>query len=238
MLMGCLSLLPGVTTFNEDHPAAFAGHKLLSIKRVREIAREVGSAAIVFKPLVESHRAVFFLNRIERVKILWIFRNPEKVILSHVNTFGEEGRIQSLKTVKSVIEGSHEYFKLYQEPSIDEMQKTVSRLYKDDLNHESICALWWLIRNEGFLRTVKPDHASRILYVDYDKYTQTPEAQLGRICRFLEVEFSNDAVKGVEKPSRWANTLAVEPTILAECQKTFARLRAAEEQAVEQESNQ
>ncbi|HEC27200.1 MAG TPA: hypothetical protein ENI67_07315 [Gammaproteobacteria bacterium] len=217
-IVGRLNKTWEIRLYNETDQDAFHDWRLKELDIIDGLIKNSYAPIILFKPINDTYRMIRLLERFDNAKIIFQFRHYNDVVNSI--TRGPFGQRKAL--VKHWIESDFDEFKLYL-PTLDAMN-TIRELFNDGLNDDSGSALYWLLQNR-FLFDQGLQHNPNVILVQYECLVQDSEEVLGKLFKFIDVTYKEEATKGVKLSSINKNqTPDIEPDILTACEELWAKL--------------
>ncbi len=190
-----LSRSPELDVYNETHPAAFENWRLRDFGALRGLVEKSRARWVLFKPIVETHRAREMLEFDGRTKILFAIRNPADTVNSIIRFFGDQVKDWASEWSQS---GPNDSFALN---ATSYLRDSFLEHYRPDLTVHECAALQWWVRNSLFFE-LGLSESERVRVTDYDVLTGDPEGAFRGICSFLGISFRKSMAKGVSKKSK------------------------------------
>ena len=184
MLVSVFDKFPFSRTYNEDDPSAFS--KTMRIKSPGHIRAllDCPASLIVFKPIIDSHKAREFLNEYPNSKIIWIYRN----YLDVANSATVKWKDAQRHIVRHIAEKNNSWDRYYTEALTDQDRDFVRSLYSKDMSEVSAGVLNWYLRNRLFFK-LDLEKEERVLLVNYERLVLNPDREFSRIGQWLGVGF-------------------------------------------------
>lgn len=157
------------STLSNDDPNKI---RLNNINKVINTLQNNHSPLIVFKPLVESHRANIILSKIQYSCVLWVFRHYIDVGLSDIKKFSKNPGHSNLLPIINQDKNNWRYENISQKTS-----SIINSLYSKDLSPLDCACLFWYVRNILFFEQ-KLDTNGKVYLWNYDKFVQTPSQHI------------------------------------------------------------
>jgi hypothetical protein len=225
MLVRGLEQAPEFEVYNESHRAAFRRFRLRPDPVLRRLIDGSRHPYVLFKPLCDSHRTADLLDGLGvrlRPRALWAYRSVDGRARSAVAKFGDA----NLRMLRELAGGGGRDRWEAQRLSPESLE-LVRGFDWDRLGPLDAAALFWCLRNRLFFElglAERPD----VLLVSYDAMVADPEAEMARICAFLDLPASGRLVAHVERRGgRRPGPVDLDPRIRAHCEELTARLEAA-----------
>ena len=225
MLVRGLERAPEFEVHNEDDRAAFQRFQLRPDPVIRRLAAESRHPYVLFKPLCDSHRTADLLDGLgtrPAPLALWAYRSVDGRARSAVAKFGDA----NLRVLRDLAAGGARDRWETQRLSPESLD-LVASLDWATMTPASAAALFWYLRNRLFFDlglAERPD----VLLVSYDAMVARPEAEMRRLCAFLDFPYDGRLVAGMaQRAPAGLPPLAVDPRVRARCDELAARLEAA-----------
>jgi hypothetical protein len=209
-----------------EHSRALSRHDHLLRTRSLDDLEEVFSSCrgylTVSKPLVESQRAVDFLDHFDDAKAIWSYRHYRDVVRSFVRLFDRAG----VNIMKKIIDRDENWAS---ERVSSDSRELVLRFFDADMPLNDAAAIFWLIRNALFFEQAL-DQNPRIMMCRYAELVSHADETMQRMYRFLDLPYpGGHLVGGVHEDSRGlGRTVALNPDIETLCEAMWNRLMAAD----------
>jgi hypothetical protein len=128
----------------------------------------------LMKPLVESQRALYWLERIPRSKIIWLYRDFHDVAASSVLKFGEvEGGISHLRAFVDDEFARRDYVTWKSENASRETLDLMMACHRDSMTAYDSAALFWFARNTLYFDQ-NLDSMQDVLLLKYEEFVKQP----------------------------------------------------------------
>jgi hypothetical protein len=223
-----LDMAPEFEVHNEGDSSAFANYRLHERKRIAHLVSESRHPFVLFKPLVESHLILEFLEDLKSAappRALWVYRGVRGRVRSAVAKFGESN-LRVLRKYAANPEFRHWQLGGHMGLS-EEHQLLLKRFDPDDLTPADGAALFWLMRNR-LVFDLGLDQREDVMLVSYDAFVESPEPAMRRICDFLNFPFRPELVKHIrDRGSGPAASSPIAQPILELCDELNLRLDRA-----------
>jgi hypothetical protein len=224
MLLDALKRSPVTKVHNESpDSAAFARYALRDDAIVRELVVRSRSRAVVFKPLLDSHRVLELLDDLgtpTRGRAVWIYRAMEGSVRSSTAKWPDEAR----RTLGAIADGRTD---LWQAGGLSaERLRLVRELVGGGLNEESASALVWYLRNSLVFDLGLPGRPD-VAIIAYEDLVRDPERRLRSLCAFIGIPYDRHMAKGIShRPPARDGVLAIDPEVARRCEELHERLNA------------
>lgn len=222
MLSRAIGLSPRVREYGEGDPAYFewaGAPRLLPTARVESRLASERNCLVLLKPLCESQRAAELLARFPKSKALWIYRDFDGCVRSHVNYYRQFH--DGLAYVREMLDLSTPCWKNDNlEPSVKDFLKSASGRA---LNLESAYALYWLARN-SLVHDLPP---GQVKVVKYEQILASPNEALRSIFRFLSIPYRSKFSSIITSPPARTGSQplgVIDDEIAAQCRAMASRL--------------
>jgi Sulfotransferase domain len=223
-----LDMAPEFEVHNEGDSSAFANYRLRGRERIAHLVGKSRHPFVLFKPLVESHLILQFLDGLEVAappRALWVYRGVRGRVRSAVAKFGES----NLRVLRQyAADPEYRHWQLGDQMGLSEEHRSLLKLFDpDDLTPADGAALFWLTRN-SLVFDLGLDQREDVLLVSYDAFVESPEPAMRRICDFLNFPFRPELVKHIRErgPGPAASSTIAQP-ILDLCDELNLRLDRA-----------
>lgn len=209
----------GAKVYNEAHQAAFENWRLRSPETLSRLIAETHARAVIFKPIVETHRAAELLEIFNDAKIVFIVRQYRDAIDSIARFFPDlPGELK--KWEMSGLDGEH------RTNASRNLRMSFESLYREDLTQLEAAALYWLVYNNLYFE-LRLDTNPAVLLTFYEDLVNSPTVEFSRICEFLSIPYSRRMERGIHSSSMKKPTqFDVRPELAEACEKTWERLSA------------
>lgn len=202
--------------FDENSDDAF---RLKKEDEIKQYIHNECHEYIALKPLYESHRALELMSSHKGSKGLWIFRDYNEVINSHLGYYN----INAIDYIRPVFKSAQSNWK--NEYISDNVKTLLHELSVDELSDADAYALFWLLRNSIYL-DIHSKHNDNILLINYTNLLEMPEQQTTMIFDFLGLQCRSFYHKLVRSSSKKTNyEFVINPIIKNECEKVMGVLR-------------
>jgi hypothetical protein len=225
MLVRGLERDPRFQVYNENHRAAFNRFRLRPDPVIRQLVERSRHPYVLFKPLCDSHRTADLLDGLglhPDPLAMWAYRSVDGRARSAVAKFGDT----NLRMLRELAAGGGQDRWEAQRLSSDSLQLISSLDWARRTPHDA-AALFWYVRNRLYFElglAERPD----VLLVSYDAMLADPQAEMGRICGFLDLPFDRRLVAHVEgRRGGGEARLELHPRIRERCDELVAQLDAA-----------
>jgi hypothetical protein len=224
MLVRGLERSPEFEVRNENDRAAFDRFRLRPDPVIRALVERSGQAYVLFKPLIDSHRANELLDGLGTPspgRAIWAYRAVDGRVRSSVAKFGDNN-LQALRSIAAGDDG------LWQAGGLSEERLSLIRsIGVDAMTPESGAALLWYLRN-GLYFDLGLDRRDDVMLASYEATVEDPEVAIGRVCAFLDFDYRPELAAHVDR--RAAGTkppLELDPRVRELCSELERRLSAA-----------
>jgi hypothetical protein len=208
---------PEVDVYNETHPGAFENWRLRDDETLRGLVRSSRARRVLFKPIVETHRAHRMLAFAEDSRVLFAMRNPWDTVNSMVRFFDT---IDHVARAWAASDPDDDY-PLNATPSL---RAGYMELYSEELTELEQAALIWWVRNALYTELELDSH-DRVLAIHYDELVRDPGSTLEEVCGFLGIRYRPRMAEGIYASSKGKNPPpALRPEIDAACRSVWERL--------------
>lgn len=218
MLLNSLGRSLEVEVYNENNPLAFHNFHLISLERTERLIQQSYAKVVIFKPICETYKTKFFLEKFTRAKAIFIYRHFNDCINSMARAFGDK-QVQLLKYWLDT-----DFRSFATAPPSIEVRRLIQNLYHPGLSDVSSAAVYWLLWNQ-FYFDLGLNRNSRVKAVQYELLVRKPEEQFCQLCDFIGIKFDSFICEYVHNKS--INKYPppdIEPAIRNACEKLWERL--------------
>jgi len=194
--------------------------RLDPLPMVQQVIDHCHAPIIVMKPLVETQNAPEILRFFTGSKGLWMHRHYRDVCASNLRLFGQNNGISDFKQILS---GDQKNWRSQGVP--EHILETITPFNKEDISEHDAAALFWYVRNSLFYER-ELDRHPQMLMIRYNDLVSSPECQLQRLYRFLEVDFSEEIDFSDVHPRSIGKgrSVSLSPAIENLCKSMYTRL--------------
>jgi hypothetical protein len=200
-----------VQVFKESNKQAMTDdYRLRPDEEIRSLITQSRHRVLLFKPLNDSQLADRVLERFEHARLIWIYRGFADTVNSAVAKWSstQKDMMQSIGDAlleTGSLQGALDRFdRLDDKPNCgiyaERMAvETVAKLIewtRVAMTDHTGAAILWYIRNRIFF-DLRLDRDPRAMLVRYEDLVRSPEAQIERMCRFMEMKYSSRLTKKV-----------------------------------------
>ena len=213
---------PAVEVHNENHRQTFERFQLRGDDIVRGAIHDSRHAAVMFKPLCDSHRTGEILDNLQAqgtdARAVWVYRGVDGRARSAVRKFGDVNR-RVLTDIAAGRGGDRWQAQRLSEDSLE----LIRSIGPESLDPESAAALFWLVRNRLYLELGLNDRAD-VHLVNYERVVADPEPEIDALARFLGVEASPERYAHIDRRSAYVAPLDLHPQVRSACLELEAAL--------------
>lgn len=222
MVIGCFHNSPDTTTYFENDDRLYDNYHMREDARLKELYDASRAPYFVFKALLESHRITDFLNMFPGSKSIWIYRNVEDMINSHMRNW--PGHRESIdEIVKDASAGGYRAQRM-----TPETHALIKSLYQPNQSEEDCAALFWILRNRLFFDQSLDTNPDSLLFC-YEKFVQNPELHIRHLCTHTGIPYSPKIHSHIHARSISKNKPPViSAPIAAACDALYAQFEAVE----------
>ena len=193
-----------INLFNENDDKAFVKFKLRELDvicKLLESEKEKGQKIALFKPISDTPKTLYWLEKLPELKILFCYRNFYDVVNSHGVAFGDKGANVLRNCLKNVQDKSTSVLiKLYGEREDFLSLELVRKYYHDNLDNNSIFALSWLFMNHLYFDLNLNDN-TRVLPLCYETTVEDPKRSFAEICSFIGIKYQDHLIQDIHAKS-------------------------------------
>jgi hypothetical protein len=195
MLLEVLDRSRDSEVYHEYHSAAMDEFRLRPPSVIDGLVARSAARVIVLKPITESHRADWLLNRFPYARAIWVFRHYQDV----ANSAMAKWPGNNTEFVDRVREGNLQAMDWRGERVSEEVLATVRHLAEQPLSQAEGAVLFWYARNALYFEM---DLASdpRVMLVKYDELVSHP-ARFAEIFRHVGIPFDPRSIEEVHASS-------------------------------------
>jgi hypothetical protein len=226
MSLDLLDRCMDVDTFNEDRSAAFHRCRIRDDETIRRLIETSRARCVVFKPICDSHRVSALLSLHGPARAVWIYRDFRGVVNSTVVKWGDANRRHLYHLMAGG--GDWGWSQWNREGYPPEALDEVRALVDERLTPHGAAALYWYLRNRCYFdqRLYERDD---VAIMRYRRLVTEPLEEFARMCRFLDIEFSEEMASSVHARSLGkGRDVDLSPRISALCAGMLSRLDEAE----------
>lgn len=225
MLLRGLETSPELEVRNENDRRVFYRYRLRSDETVAAVVRASRHPYVLFKPLCDSHRVDYLLDRLDSLapgRAIWAYRAVDGRVRSAVAKFGDN----NLRVLAEIAAGSGS--DLWQAGRLSEDSLELIRSFDYSvMTPESAAALFWYVRNSLYFELGLHERGDVALSA-YEALLADPESEMRRLCDFLDLPWGPRLIAHFRAhPSSAPPPLPLDPRIRARCDALQARLDAA-----------
>lgn len=143
---------------------------------------------IVFKPLVESQRALELLDYFDDSRALWLYRHYQDVASSNLQAFGPDNGLNDLRPILA-----NDQTNWRGQNTSPETREVVARFFAEDMNPHDAAALFWWARNQLFFEQGL-DRNPNVMLCRYEDLVTAPATTMARVYDFLDTDYPGDAI--------------------------------------------
>jgi hypothetical protein len=200
--------------------------RLNSPDEVNKILTKANAALSVLKPLVESQRACFWMDKIPSSAVVWLYRDYRDVASSSVLKFGpREGGISQARAFVDDEFAGRDYATWKAENASQETLDTIRECYSPSMEPTDAAALFWYGRNKLFSEQ-QLEKSKRVILVKYEAFVAQPFLVIAYILNLLGIqELKSATLTGIDRKSIGkGSTLQISDTIDGLCVNVMADL--------------
>ena len=211
MIVRGLEAAPEFEVHNENDGRVFERFLLRPLPVVREVIDRSRHRYVLFKPLCDSHRTGDLLDGLGTVvpaRAIWAYRSMDGRVASALAKFGDV----NLRVLRGIAAGDGDHWWQAQALSGETLDLLRSFDY-ETMSPATAAALFWCIRNRLFF-DLGLHRRDDVALVSYDALLADPEAQMRRLCDFLDFPWTPELVAHVERRSSAGNRrLDIDPQV-------------------------
>lgn len=227
MLLRGLDAAPEIEARGENDKQLFERFRLRDSAVVGEAVARSRHRLVLLKPICDSHRVDLLLDdpALPRGRALWVVRDVVGRARSEVSKFGPANLI----ALRDIAAGQGET--RWQGERLPASSVELVRSFDTaSMTPHTAAALFWVVRN-GLFFELGLDERDDVLLVSYDAFAREPEAEMRRICAFLDFPFSHRLSEHVSPRTTHGDaTLDIDPRVLGLARDLQARLDRHREQ--------
>lgn len=200
--------------------------RLNSPAEVNTILSKANATLSVLKPLVESQRANFWMDKLPHSAVVWLYRDFRDVASSSVLKFGpREGGISQARAFVDEEFACRDYSTWKAENASQATLKAIRECYRPDIAPTDAAALFWYGRNKLFSEQ-RLEENERVILVKYEAFVAQPFLVISYILNVLGIqEIKSTTLSGIDRKSIGkGSALQVSDTIDKLCSDVMADL--------------
>ncbi len=225
MIARGLEEAPEFEVRNENDRDAFRRFQLQPNDAIRSIVAGSGQRYVLFKPLCDSHRTPELLDEMGTAspgRAIWAYRDVDGRARSAVAKFGDT----NLRVLTRIADGEADG--MWQAAGLSQTNRELIGSFDyASMSAESAAALFWYVRNSLYFELAL-DRRNDVLLVSYGAMVEDPQAEMRRICDFLDFRYRPqlDAHVDARAPSGRAR-LELDERVRTLCDELAARLESS-----------
>ena len=178
---------------------------------------------VVFKMLVESQRAIRFLDLVDGARVLWLFRDFRDIVNSNLTKFGTRNGIDDLRPF---VQDKKDNWR--SEGSSESTRDTIRKYFSETMNPFDAAALFWYARNQLFFDQ-DLSRNNRAMLLEYEQFVREPANTMQQIYRFCDRPYPGDVLVDEVKSASISKGKSIElsPEIEELCSAMLIRLQQA-----------
>lgn len=231
MLLRGLDAAPEVEVRGENDRTLFERFRLRSTERLALTVSRSRHRLVLVKPLCDSQRVDELLDLAASPatapgRAIWAWRDAHDRARSEVAKFGTS----NLDALRAIAAGRDDG--MWQSERLPERSRELVRSFDvDAMSADSGAVLFWCVRNQLFF-DLGLDRRADVMLSSYDDLVRDPEAQMRRLCDFLDFPFRTELYAHVDRrSSHGRRPLDIDPAVDALADEVAARLTAHEHAA-------
>ena len=176
--------------------------RLNSPDEVNKILAKSNATLSVLKPLVESQRASFWMDKLPRSAVVWLYRDYRDVASSSVLKFGpREGGISQARAFVDDEFARRDYSTWKAESASQETLEAIRKCYSSTMAPTDAAALFWYGRNRLFSEQ-QLEKNKRVILVKYEAFVAQPFLVIAYILNVLGIqELKSTTLSGIDRKS-------------------------------------
>lgn len=205
-----------VEIYNESNPVAFTKFRLKDFATIEKLNASGYALFKLYKPILDTHMSVKYLSKFPLAKIIFVYRHYSDVISSSIRYFGADNWPSR---VAHWIQNDFDEFASAPPPA--DTKAYIRSLWTNKLSAESSIALYWLFYNRLYI-DLGLNRNSRVILINYENVVTKPEVEFRRLCKFLNIGYSQKMVEDMFITSiKHIQLPELEKTIQNECDKLW-----------------
>jgi hypothetical protein len=162
------------------------GLRYLPFPELNEYLAKQRAPFIVFKMLVESQRAIDYLDTVDGARVVWLFRNYRDIVNSNLTKFGIRNGIDDLRPIVNAEEGNWR-----SEACSEETRNTIRRYFSESMNPRDAAALFWYARNRLYFEQ-ELFRDDRVMLLEYENFVRNPSKTMRQIYELCDRPYPGD----------------------------------------------
>jgi Sulfotransferase domain len=224
MLMRALTVSPEVVAYNDGDHRAFERYRLRENDVVRELVLTSRQRFVVFKPILDGHRALTLLDDLgvdERPKAVWLYRNVDGRTRSALEKFGTS----ALDAMRDIAAGTAADWQA--QGLSGESLELIRSIDWDRATPADGASMVWYVKNRLYFEH-RLDERADVLPLPYDVLAREPEKTMRIVCGFLGISWDPRVAAGIDTRSVGRRpSLPLDLRLRARCDDLTADLDAA-----------
>jgi hypothetical protein len=197
--------------------------RYLPFEEVDRLMQKQRAPFVIFKMLVESQRALSFLNTVRGSRVVWLLRDYRDVVNSNLTKFGKRNGIDDLRPFTTAEKGNWRC-----EACSEETRNVIRQHFSESMKLQDAAALFWFARNQLFFEQGL-DKNDLVMPVEYEQFVQNPSEIMRQIYEFCDRPYPGDFLVdevGVGSISK-GKSIELSPEIERLCSAMLMRLQTA-----------
>ena len=162
------------------------GLRYLPFEDVNNLMGQQKAPLVVFKMLVESQRALDFLDSVHGARVLWLFRDYRDVASSNLVKFGKGNGIDDLRPI---VNGEKNNWR--SEGCSETTRDIIREHFSESMKLSDAAALFWYARNRLYFEQ-DLFRNDRAMLVEYEQFVRNPAETMQRIYTFCDRPYPGD----------------------------------------------
>ena len=218
LILELIDLDPSADVFHEDDRRLFERYHLKDWETLERLLGQPKTSLTALKLLFDVDKLGLLLRSFPNLKVLWIFRRFENVVLSNMKKFpGGRNKIDQIVNDAE--------FKDWRSAEMSGSTKELIRShYRPGISNATAQALFWFQRNQLYFDQ-KLDRSDRVSTLNYDALVADPIAQTEKLGSWLGIKHEPRMPRLIKRGSPKPEvSVDIDPEVRKVCEHMLARL--------------
>lgn len=190
MLMDILEKSWLIDAYHERDERAFDNYKMREVPVIEKLATASPYPVFAIKSLFELQDLPELMVHFSPAKTLWIIRDHNDTVNSTLRSFSRN-LVQRIN--RALKPGSTEWLGTGMS---ENTRQLLDPFVHADMRPSDAAAIQWYMRNILFFEAAF-DSNPNVLAISYEKLVTRPEAEIRRICKFIDIPYAHRLSKGI-----------------------------------------